>query len=530
MLPDTDRVLVVIGRTRHKMVVVELQEAVNRGARFLELRLDFLAKAVEFKRLAPYKQCSWVATFRRASDGGRFSGTETERLTIIRQAIVSGAFEWVDLETDIADGIRRFGPVKRIISYHNFTETPNELEEIYETMTKQDGDVFKLAVLAQNTSDVARILALQKNAKKPTVAFCMGDIGAPSRFLSLKYGAPFIYCAFNKERGIAPGLPSHDDFRTTYPVRAIGPDTKIFGVAGDPVAHSLSPLLHNHIYRRLNVDAIYLPFRIPRGSFPQAIKDFDAIPVQGYSVTIPHKEAAAQVARDAEPNVAMTGAANTLVRQEGGTFLAANTDYTAIIASLTAYIEAKQKAGGGENLTQMRVLVLGAGGVARAVVHALQKLGGQVTVTNRTPERAEKLAAEANCKHVDWAARHNVGFDVLVNCTSVGMHPNVDEAPVHFSVLRPGVIVFDTIYTPETTLLIREAKSRGCDVITGVDMFVRQAARQVELFIGQEPPLDLMRDIMRKALSPVHRSNVVPEDETAKPPPESGDESHEQDA
>ena len=127
MLSGVDRVLVVIGRTRHKMVVVELQEAVKRGAKFIELRLDFLAKAVDFKRLTPYKQCPWVATLRRPADGGRFGGTEQERQIILRQAIVSGAFEWVDLETDIATTIPRFGPVKRIISYHNLTETPPEM-------------------------------------------------------------------------------------------------------------------------------------------------------------------------------------------------------------------------------------------------------------------------------------------------------------------------------------------------------------------------------------------------------------------
>jgi len=144
-----DRVLVVIGRTRHKMVVVELQEAVKRGAKFVELRLDFLAKAVEFKRLTPYKQCPWVATLRRPADGGRYSGTEAERQTILRQAIVSGAFEWVDLEFDVAKTIPRFGPVKRIVSYHNLTETPPDLEGTYTDMLRTDGDVYKISVLAQ---------------------------------------------------------------------------------------------------------------------------------------------------------------------------------------------------------------------------------------------------------------------------------------------------------------------------------------------------------------------------------------------
>ncbi|MBX9623520.1 MAG: shikimate dehydrogenase [Gemmataceae bacterium] len=501
-----DRVLVVVGRTRHKMVMAELGEAVKRGAKFVELRLDFLAKAVDFKRLAPLKQCPWVATLRRPADGGRFPGTEPERQILLRQAIVSGAFEWVDLELDVAKAIPRFGKVRRIVSYHNLTETPSDLDETYARMLREDADVYKLAVLAQTPADVARVLRLQRAAPKPTVAFCMGDVGQPSRFLSLKFGAPWIYAAFNKERGIAPGLPSLEEFKTTYPVRAIGRDTAVYGVAGDPVGHSLGPLLHNHLYRRLGVDAVYLPFRIPRGQFPQAVEDYAEIPVHGYSVTIPHKEAAAGLAREKAAAVEATGAANTLVLRDDGKFVAANTDYAAAVDALKAHLREKAAGGPVPEFPSLAVLILGAGGVARAVAHALHKEGAQLTITSRTVERSQKLAEEVHCKTVDWQARHNVHYDILVNCTPVGMHPNVDEAPAHFSILRPGVLVFDTIYNPETTLLIREAKSRGCDTITGVEMFVRQAAAQVELFTGQSPDLALMRSIVRKALSPLTRT------------------------
>jgi 3-dehydroquinate dehydratase/shikimate dehydrogenase len=503
---SSDRVLVVIGRTRHKMVVIELQEAVKRGAKFIELRLDFLAKAIDFKRLTPYKQCPWVATLRRPADGGRFPGTEPERQVILRQAIVSGAFEWVDLETDIASAIPRFGPVKRIISYHNLSDTPANLEEIYQNMLRQDGDVYKLALMAHTPEDVMRVLKIQQSAPRPTVAFSLGDIGQPSRFLSLRYGAPWIYSAFNKERGIAPGLPSLDDFKTTYPVRSIAADTQIFGLVGDPVGHSFGPLLHNHVYKQLGVNALYLPFRVPRGMLPQAIEAYSRIPVSGYSVTIPHKEAAALIARESEINVQITQAANTLVRLPEGAFAAANTDYNAAIDSLKDHLTQRAEDGPPAQLSQLSVLILGAGGVARALAFGLHREGAQLTITGRTYERAQKLAEEVKCKAVDWHARHSVSFDVLVNCTPVGMHPNVDESPCHFSVLKPGMTVFDTIYTPETTLLLREARARGCFVITGVDMFVRQAARQIELFTGLTPDLAQMRDIMRRALSPLTRA------------------------
>jgi len=260
------------------------------------------------------------------------------------------------------------------------------------------------------------------------------------------------------------------------------------------------------MYRRLGVKALYLPFRVPRGMLPQAVEAYDAVPVNGYSVTIPHKEAAAQVALEKELNVEVTQAANTLVRLAEGKFSAANTDYAAAVDSLKSHLTERAGDGPVAQLSQLSVMLLGAGGVARAIAFALHREGAQLTITGRTYERAQRLAEEVKCKAVDWHARHSVSFDVLINCTPVGMHPNVDESPCHFSILKPGVTVFDTIYRPETTLLIREARTRGCHTITGVDMFVRQAARQIELFIGQTPDQAVMRDIMRKALSPLTKA------------------------
>src|SRR5262249_237052 len=133
----------------------------------------------------------------------------------------------------------------------------------------------------------------------------------------------------------------------------------------------------------------------------------------------------------------------------------------------------------------------------------LRERGCELTITNRTTERAQNLAESLACTWVDWEARHNVVCDTLINCTSVGMHPNLDDSPISPSFLTPNLMVFDTVYTPETTMLIRQARERGCHTLTGVDMFVRQAAMQFRLFIGMDPPLDLMRGLVRRALSPV---------------------------
>jgi 3-dehydroquinate dehydratase/shikimate dehydrogenase len=496
----TPKICVVIGRTRHKMMQIELREAAKRGAGFIELRLDFLAKAADFRRLLEAKSCPMVATVRRRADGGRFDESEEERLTLLRQAIVAG-FDWVDLETDVIEDVRRYKNVKRIVSYHNLREVPQNLEQIYHKMCKQDADVVKIAVMAHEPADNLRVLDLLRNAPKPTVAHCMGDLGLPSRILGPYFGAPFTYAAFNKERGVAPGVPSFDEMQHLYYFENINPKTAIYGVIGDPVAHSLSPLVYNKTFHKLGINAVYLPFRVTRGELQGFLKAFDRIPVQGYSVTIPHKEMAATLAAIRDDAVTQIQATNTLVRNDTG-WAAHNTDAPAaretIVQNLPPHADGTPSALHGRS-----VLILGAGGVAKAIAHALRLEVGMMTIANRTAEKAHRLAEQINCRAVDWAARHSVFADLVVNCTSVGMHPNTDETPLHHSFLKPGITVFETIYTPETTLLVKEAQARGCHVISGVEMFVRQAALQFNLFTRREAPLDYMRKVVRKALSPV---------------------------
>jgi 3-dehydroquinate dehydratase/shikimate dehydrogenase len=482
------------------MMQIEIQEAAKRGARLIEVRLDFLAKAPDYKRLLANKPCELIATVRRPQDGGRWSSSEEARHMLLRQAIVSG-FDWVDLETDIADEIPRFKEVKRIVSYHNMRETPADLESLHEKMCKQDADIVKIAVRAQYQTDNLRVLKLLKDPAKPTIAFCMGDLGMPTRIIGGKYGVPFAYAAFNKERGIAPGLPSFEEMKNIFHFERINADTAIYGVIGDPVAHSLSPLLHNSAFHSMRFNGVYLPFRVPRGELEDFLKNYDSLPVMGYSVTIPHKEAAASYAKHKDTPVSLTQAANTLIRRQDG-FEAANTDYQAIIDSLVANMPPVAE-GVPATLHSRAVLLVGAGGVARAMAHALQREGALLTIVNRTPEKSQKLAEEVGCRVLDWAARHSVMCEILINATSMGMHPNVDESPIHNSFLKPGLIVLDVVYTPETTLLVKEARMRGCHVITGVDMFIRQAAAQFRLFTGRDAPLEFLRTVMKRHLSPV---------------------------
>src|SRR5262245_27591187 len=314
------------------MMQVEIQEAAKQGARLIELRLDFLKKAPDFNRLLANKPCPMIATVRRPPDGGKWDQGEDARIMLLRQAVVAG-FDWVDLETDVIDKVPRFSGVRRIVSYHNLREMPAELEKLYVKMATQDADVVKIVVRAQGPADNLRVLALVQKANKPTVAYCFNDMGFPSRILQAKVGAPFTYAAFNKERNIAPGIPSFAELKNVYRYDEINAQTQVYGVVGDPVAHSLSPLIHNTAFRRLGINAVYLPFRVPRETLPEFLKAFEKLQVKGYSVTIPHKEAAARCAEIKDSPVTRTQAANTLIHSREG-LRAHNTDYSGFLQTL----------------------------------------------------------------------------------------------------------------------------------------------------------------------------------------------------
>ncbi len=500
-------ICVSIARTRHKMMIAEYRAATEQGAQLAELRLDYLRRDPDFKRLFEVKGCPVIATCRRPQDGGRFGGDEEKRLLILRFAVVAGV-DYVDLETDIAKKIPRFGKTKRIISYHNFETTPQNLEAIHAEMLGLDPDIVKLVTKAEQPIDNVRMLQLVRKSPVPMVGFCMGDLGVPSRILAGKFGAPFTYAAFNKERLLAPGMISFEEMRDVYRYDSINVDTEVFGVIGDPIGHSLSPLIHNTAFGGMQMNRVYVPFRVPLDSFKTFLKDMAPLELKGLSVTIPHKEAAVEQVGQADGAVRAVGSLNTMVLRDGK-WEGHNTDYRAAMGSLEGALGTT--AGEAASLAGKQVLVLGAGGVARAIVFGLVRRDAIVTVTNRTSERGQALARDANCRYLEWGRGLANLCDILINCTPIGMFPDMDHTPVPGSFLRPGMIVFDTIYNPENTLLIKEARARSCTPITGVDMFIRQAVLQFQIFTEQEAPFDVMSNVIYRALSPVVSSSTESE-------------------
>jgi 3-dehydroquinate dehydratase/shikimate dehydrogenase len=438
-----------------------------------------------------------VLTCRRKADGGRWEGTEADRTMLLRAAIADGA-DYVDLEMDIANKIPRYGKTQRIISYHNFDETPDNLEEIHHQISELDPDIIKIATMANNPIDNIKALRLCRDSEIPTAAFCMGEMGLPSRILCGRAGSPLTYATFSEERKLAPGQLSFRQMQEDFQYDKITDETAILGVIADPVAHSLSPVIHNACIREAKLDMLYLPFRVPAPYLDEFVQVCPEMGIRGLSVTIPHKQKILKCINVLDDNVAGIRAANTVVFKEVNAY-GYNTDCTAALHSLKKTISTKLP--DEEVFEDRRFLILGAGGVARAIAFGLVRKGAKVFVCARDYRKSEELANKLECNSVDWTGRANFEASVLINCTPVGMFPKMDESPFEKEWFDKKTIVFDTIYNPEQTLFIKDAREIGCTTITGVDMFVRQAAEQFKLFTGETPSQKLMRYELKRATS-----------------------------
>ena len=488
------QICVSVGRTRHAVMRQIHERFAQAGAELIELRVDWLKRAPDFKYLLTDRPSPVIVTCRRLKEFGKFKGTEDERLAILRNAVASGA-DYVDLEDDVAGKIPRYGDTKRIVSHHDLEKTPKDLESLHKRLADLDPDVIKIATMANSPVDAVRVLKLVKESEIPTVGFCMGEAGVFSRILCGRYGSPITYATFSEDRQLAPGQMDFIKMRKTFRFEKISEKTAVFGVVGDPVAHSHSPVIHNAAFRADNLNAVYVPFLVPSDAFEETMKALEWLGVDGFSVTIPHKEAAARWTKYKTPAVEESGAANTLYRNERGRWAAENTDMSAALSTIRDALPE------GETLSGKAVLMLGAGGVSKAIGLGLSKAGAALTVTNRTKARGKELAKALGCKFVPWENRATVHADVVVNGTRLGMSPDVDETPLPEHWIKEGCLVFDTVYNPENTLLLKDARRRNCTTASGLEMFVRQAADQYECFTKRPAPVDVMREALRREIA-----------------------------
>jgi 3-dehydroquinate dehydratase/shikimate dehydrogenase len=490
------RICIALGLPDAPRLLEQARREAEAGENFLEFRLDYLpdpkagAKVIA-KFLEEYPTCTVLATCRRHQNHGRFNGSIDEQFAVLHAAVACGA-RAVDVEIETAElTVERCAELRNgaylIVSWHHFETTP-PLDPVLKRMTKVPADVYKLVGTSRKPSDTGRILAASRLSPKiPLVTLSMGEIGFPSRVLSTALGAVFTYAAPAHAQGTASGQVNARQLRSLYRIDKFTKAAKIFGVVADPVRHSVSPQVHNRAFQSRRMDAVYVPLLVA----PNQLRDFfqfaDSVPLAGFSVTIPHKRRIMRYLDFVEPLAKRIGAVNTVVKK-AGKWRGSNTDAEAVSGPLSKMI----------TLSKATVLIVGNGGAARGAACALADAGAKVALTGRNPDRVRALArvVGGEClSHETAMLRH---FDVVINATPLGMWPHVDECPFEDQI--PGEIVFDMVYNPLETKLIRRAKEQGKQVVPGIRMFIEQAVKQFELWTGEAAPRQAMETAALDAL------------------------------
>eukprot|EP00850_Spirogloea_muscicola_P012794 SM000084S23130 [mRNA] locus=s84:280069:283935:+ [translate_table: standard] len=493
-----------------------MEAAAAAGAGVAELRLDHIVgfhAPTQLKALLDARCLPVIVTYRPTWEGGQYAGPEEARLEALLQAVDLGA-DFVDVASSFVQRARdmmaarpALSPATRIIvSSHNYEATPNDegLARLVADIQATGADIVKLATTAVDITDNARIFSLLGRTQVPMIALVMGPRGQISRFLAPKFGAFLTFAALDAGKESAPGQSTVSELSSVYRLSRVGRDTKVLGLIGNPVSHSKGPVLHNAAMASTGYDGVYVPFLVDNvASF---LKMFNSPDFAGFSVTIPHKLAALQACDEVDPVAKAIGAVNTIVRRpEDGKLVGYNTDWEAAICAVEDGLRAAEGSTAGMTSSTKRgeehsplrdrlVVVVGAGGAGKALVFGARQRGARVLIANRSRLKAEELAMEAGASVVDLVELSQPGIaelaagealmPVLANTTSIGMHPNVDESPIAAEGLRGYRVVFDAVYTPMETMLLRDAKQMGCHPVSGLEMFVGQAAEQFELFTG----------------------------------------------
>lgn len=490
------RICIALGLPDVPTLLDYARREAQAGESFLEFRLDYLdhpCKGAEAIRgfLEQFPDSLVLATCRRHQNHGKFNGSIEEQLAILDLAIRNGA-QAIDVEIETAEAAQERlgqfrGRAQVIVSYHNYEATP-PMDVVLGRVMRVQGDTYKVVTTARKPSDNMRVLAAAKALPRhKLVVLAMGELGFPTRVLSPVFGGVFTYAAPMSASGTAAGQVSARSLRHLYRVEKLKKSARIYGVIADPIRHSISPAVHNRAFQSRRIDAVYLPFLVT----PAYLRDFFSmaakLPLSGFSVTIPHKQKIIRYLDAVDPLARRIGAVNTVWRK-AGKWRGTNTDAAGVTGPLGRVLR----------LQNASVLIVGNGGAARGAACALSDAGAKITLVGRNVDRVRALSKICNAEALgreQLASRH---FDVVVHATPLGMFPHVNEC--FFNGNIPGEVVFDMVYNPVETVLVRRAREQGKTVIPGVDMFLEQAVKQFEIWTGESAPRAVMLKAATEAL------------------------------
>ncbi len=501
----------------------QIRAVLASGAEILELRADYLEnlsvrlikKLIAEAKAATKGELPIIVTCRDKRQGGAIAYPQQLRVDVLAGALDAGA-EFIDFEYEdflaaenqerIKLALSQSSKSRLIISAHNFETKFANIAGLYRDISAvYPAAIAKLVYIANHINDCFGAFDLLHQTSGERIVFCMGGAGLISRILAKKLGSFLTFASIDESKATAPGQISIEQLRELYRWDSINSNTELYGVIGSPVAHSLSPAIHNACFADSGINKLYLPLLVEGGKdeFDQFMHNVLArnwLGFRGFSVTIPHKQNAADYVRAnqgfVEPLSQRIGAVNTLLIDADGKLSAYNTDYAAALDAITSAMKITRA-----GLKDMPVGLIGAGGVARAIVAGLSDAGAKIKIYNRTIPKAERLAAEFDCEFAGLGDLPNIKVKLLINATSIGMHPDIDATPFPQEYLKKDMVVFDTVYNPAETLLLKQAKKRGAKTIDGLSMFINQAAAQFKLFTGTGATPQIMRKTVSDLLS-----------------------------
>jgi 3-dehydroquinate dehydratase/shikimate dehydrogenase len=453
-------------------------------ADLIELRLDTVSDPSVAAALAGRRR-PVIVTCRPKWEGGHFAGSEEERHRLLADALAQGA-EYVDIEwrAHFDDLLRQSGGKRVVLSSHDYHGAPVDLMSRAHAMQATGAEVVKIAATMTSLSDCIPLLELgaRRNGPGRLVLIGMGEYGLATRVLGARFGSAWTYAGTLSEIGQVTART----LLASYRLRALDETTEIYGLVGAPVAHSVSPAMHNAAFEATQLNAVYLP--LPAADADDFVRFGKAIGIKGASVTVPFKVALFDLVDEVYAVARRVGAINT-IRVDNRRWIGGNTDASGFVDTLHNRV----------HLEKTRASVLGAGGAARAVAVGLASSGTDVRIHARNRAQAEEVAAATSSSVGPWPPEPG-SWDLLINCTPVGMHPHVDDTPIPATQLT-GRYVYDLIYNPPVTRLLRDAELAGCQTIGGLEMLVAQAHEQFHWWTGERPPAGVMREAALKRLA-----------------------------
>jgi 3-dehydroquinate dehydratase/shikimate dehydrogenase len=480
-------ICISIGQESRRFALVDMLNAA-RQCDLLEIRLDRFLKAPDLGELLAAKPKPVIMSCRRTRDGGDWQGSEDERLALLRQCIISKA-DYVEIELDAADQIRKFPPTKRVISYTNLEETPADIADIYAEAQTKSPDIIKLVTKAGTPEEAWPLVRILAKPPVPTVVVGLGKPGIMLTVLGRKTGAPWAYAALERGMEVYPGQPTVHDLETVYHLRAINRRTRLIGVTGFTERETATVAALNAAFAHFDLPARCLPLAL--GDPRLFRKIIEAVKLGGVVVDEEHRTTMVQLATELKP-AALEAQAVDLLLHKGEQWHGYHTVVATVVAALEAALRAKHPAD--QPLQGRIVLIVGVTATARALANAIKRQGGMLLVASHDRAAAQQLAHALQCRYIPFEALYSTIHDVLIVC-------DAEEAGIHPGYLRPGMTVLDLTAVRSRSGLARAAQERGCTVVSPRVLFLHQLAKQAERIIRKDVPPEVLEKAVAEVLS-----------------------------